>query len=265
MTEPPDADVPLPAGRMTAGIVRRGGEIRRPTGPWSPAVHEYLRHLERAGFRGAPRLVAVEPGVEVLTYLEGEVAADPSWEPGRGHRLPASVRSEEALQSAARLVRELHDASRDFHPAVTSYRFRPHPPGPGEIVCHGDLGPWNTVYRQGVASGFIDWDACGPMDPATDLAAAAWTFVPLAPPSRLRDAGFDPLPYLARRLRIFVDAYGLEDRRQILPALQRAQLRGAEQVWHWPVDAAGAAASLRRHAADLDWLHGVMGDLAGGL
>jgi hypothetical protein len=250
---------------MTGGIVRRGGEVRRPTGPWSPAVHEYLRHLEGVGFRGAPRLVAVEEGVEVLTYLEGEVAADPGWEPGRGHRLPAAARSEGALRSVARLIRELHDASRDFHPAVTSYRFHPHPPGPGEIVCHGDLGPWNTVYRQGVAYGLIDWDACRPMNPVTDLAGAAWAYVPLVPPSRLRDTGFDPLPDLARRLRIFVDAYGLEDRRQVLPALKRAQLMGAELVKHWPVDAAGAAASLRHHAADLEWLQSAMTDLADGL
>jgi hypothetical protein len=39
-------DVPLPSGRMTAGIVRRGDRVLRPIGPWSPAVHEYL--LRRA-------------------------------------------------------------------------------------------------------------------------------------------------------------------------------------------------------------------------
>lgn len=42
----------MPAGRMTNGIVRRGDQLRRPMGPWSPAVHEYLRYLEAAGFDG---------------------------------------------------------------------------------------------------------------------------------------------------------------------------------------------------------------------
>ena len=27
---------------------------------------------------------------------------------------------------------------------------QPDPPAAGEIVCHGDLGPWNTVYRDGM-------------------------------------------------------------------------------------------------------------------
>lgn len=41
---------------------------------------------------------------------------------------------------------------------------------------------------------FIDWDSAGPVSPLADLADAAWTFVPLAPPEQLTEAGFDPLP-----------------------------------------------------------------------
>jgi hypothetical protein len=47
--------------------------------------------------------------------------------------------------------------------------------------------------------------------------------VPLAPPGQLSEAGFDPLPDLPARLRMFVDAYGLTDRNAILPALQRCK------------------------------------------
>jgi len=78
--------------------------------------------------------------------------------------------------------------------SITSYRFDPRPPRPGEVVSHGDLGPWNAVYRDGIPVGFIDWDSAGPVDPVADLAAAAWTFVLLAPPRQLAEAGFDPLP-----------------------------------------------------------------------
>ncbi len=56
---------------------------------------------------------------------------------------------------------------------------------------------------------FIDWDTAQPVDPLDDLAAAAWTFVPLGPPGQLAEAGFDPLPNLPARLRTFLDAYGL--------------------------------------------------------
>ncbi|GLY94687.1 phosphotransferase [Actinoplanes sp. NBRC 103695] len=138
--------------------------------------------------------------------------ADPQWQPGRGHRLPPEARSEEALVAAAELLRQLHEAARTYRPTNTEYRFHPHPPRKGEVVSHGDLGPWNTAYRDGRPVAFIDWDAAGPIDPLVDLAAAAWEFVPLGPPEQLRQAGFDPLPDIADRLRLFVDAYGLSDR-----------------------------------------------------
>jgi len=67
----PAEGVPLPGGRMTSGLVRHGDRVRRPTGPWSPAVHEYLRHLASAGFEGSPRVLATGDGWEELTYFEG--------------------------------------------------------------------------------------------------------------------------------------------------------------------------------------------------
>jgi hypothetical protein len=63
-----------------------------------------------------------------------------------------------------------------------------------------------------------------------DLAAAAWTFVPLAAPHQLSEAGFDPLPDLPARLRTFLGAYGLADRKAILPALQRCALEEPEPL-----------------------------------
>jgi hypothetical protein len=217
---------------MTSGMVRRGDRLLRPVGPWSPAVHEYLRYLQAAGFGGAPRLLGTEGDREVLTFIEGDVANDPGWEPGHGHRLPPYARTGRALRGTARLIRELHQAAAGFRPAITSYRFHPYPPTAGEIVSHGDLGPWNTVYREGMPVAFIDWDAAQPVDPLADLAAAAWTFVPLAPREQLAEAGFGPLPDLPGRLRMFVDAYGLTDRTAILPALRACQQNEPEPL-HW--------------------------------
>jgi hypothetical protein len=261
MTEQQDG-VPLAGGRMTSGIVRHGDRIRRPAGPWTPAVHEYLRHLAAAGFAGSPRVLAAGDGWEELTYLEGEVAADPDWQPGRGHRLPPFARTDEALAAAGRLIRTLHEAAAGFEPAVTGYRFHPHPPLPGEVVSHGDLGPWNTVYRGGLPAAFIDWDGAQPVEPVADLAAAAWAFLPLAAPGQLAQAGFDPLPDLPARLRLFVDAYGLADRASIIPALERSPLASAESVKYAPVDAAGAADKLEFLARELRWIHRLSPDLA---
>jgi hypothetical protein len=71
---------------MTSGIVRRGDRLLRPVGAWSPAGHEYLRYLEGARFDGSPRVLGCEDDREVLTFIDGDVAVDPQWEPGHGHR-----------------------------------------------------------------------------------------------------------------------------------------------------------------------------------
>jgi len=80
-----------------------------------------------------------------------------------------------------------------------------------------------------------------PRMPVTDLAEAAWTFVPLAPPEQLAEAGFGPLPDLPARLRMFVDAYALADRKAILPTLWRCK---------------------RDEPEPLRWLQGISPDLA---
>ena len=78
-----------------------------------------------------------------------------------------------------------------------------------------------------------------------DLAAAARTFVPLAPPGVLAEAGFDPLPDLAVWLRTFLDGYGLTDRKAILPAVRRCALDEHELT-------AGSSASCQTSPANCD-------------
>jgi hypothetical protein len=85
--------------------------------------------------------------------------------------------------------------------------------------------------------------------------------VPLAPPEQLSEAGFRPVPDIPARLRLFLDAYGLADRRAILPALQRSQLE-LEQVKRWPLSAAEAADKLELQAQRLRWLDGMLPELA---
>ena len=36
--------------------IRHGDTILRPAGPWTPAVHALLRHLEEVGFPASPRV-----------------------------------------------------------------------------------------------------------------------------------------------------------------------------------------------------------------
>ena len=55
-----DAEVPLQvwgSGAQPSKARRRAGVVYREPGPWSDAVLALLRHLENAGFAGAPRVV----------------------------------------------------------------------------------------------------------------------------------------------------------------------------------------------------------------
>ncbi|HEY3902933.1 MAG TPA: aminoglycoside phosphotransferase family protein [Streptosporangiaceae bacterium] len=245
------SDQLLPPGRMTSGIIRRADRIWRPAGPWTPAVHEYLRHLEAAGFGGAPRVLGIDGDFEVLTYLEGEVAADPHWQPGHEHRLPGYAETTESLRASAVLLRQLHEAAAGFMPEVHSYRYHPHPPLPGEIICHGDVGPWNTVYRDGLPVAFIDFDGAGPAQPLADLASAAWAFVPLAPWAT----------DLAGRLADFVTAYGLADPAVILPELARCRLSSPAMIEQIAPDVPGMADKLEHTASELRWIESVLPEL----
>jgi len=73
--------VPLPGGGRSV-VHRRGDVVIRDAGPWTPAVHALLRHLEDAGFAAAPRLVGSgldTEGREMLTFIDGEFTQPGPW------------------------------------------------------------------------------------------------------------------------------------------------------------------------------------------
>jgi hypothetical protein len=41
-------------------VMRVGDTVRRPTHPWTPTIHELLRHLETVGFPYSPRVLGVD-------------------------------------------------------------------------------------------------------------------------------------------------------------------------------------------------------------
>ncbi len=51
----------LTGGNVAAQVVRVGATVRKPATPATPAVEALLRHLEAAGFAGAPRALGA-PG-----------------------------------------------------------------------------------------------------------------------------------------------------------------------------------------------------------
>ena len=200
-------EIPLSGGNVSAGVVRVGDTVRRPAGPWTPAVHALLAHLHAAGFEGAPRPLGTdERGREVLSYLPGTVA----WPDG--FRL---LDGDAALRRAARLVRDFHDAVAGFTPPPGARWQALVPAGGGEVIAHHDLAPWNLVI--GERWGFIDWDTAAPGTRLEDLAYAMHGFAPLSANPGLRRADD------ARRICLMADAYGLDEpqRLAIVPLLAR--------------------------------------------
>ena len=208
-----------------------GRTVRRVTGPWTPAVHSLLVHLESVGFSTAPRAFGRDgQGREVLSYIEGETVGDlepwPSW-----------TRSDEALAQMGRLLRDYHRAVASFVPPVDArWRFSSEPLRSGQVVCHNDAAPYNVVWREGAVVGLIDWDVAGPGEPEMDLAFAAWQWVPLHHPAMLPALGWRDPPDVGPRLRLLCDSYELADRigfAERIPARARASveriLRGAEE------------------------------------
>jgi hypothetical protein len=193
-------EIPLDGGYTNAGLVVRVDEtVRRPCS--GPGTHALLRHLERVGFDGAPRLLGVdERGREVLSFVPGRAAILP-YEPWS--------LSDEALASVAELLRRYHDATRSFDRAGLDWPVRVPAAFAGGAICHNDPNLDNVVFRDGRAVALIDFDLACPGSEVWDVACAARLWAPL------REEGDVPAPLRRRtldRLRLFLDAYGLPER-----------------------------------------------------
>lgn len=188
--------------------VRVGDTVRRRAGPWTPAVHELLRYLEKEDFE-APRVLGVdEQGREILAYIPGESYA------GGTVAVPDRVLDEEHLVDAASLLRRYHDVVAGFSPPHDA-QWRLTAPTEHEIICHNDWSPWNALFRDDRLAVMLDWDLAGPGSLLWDLANAAYCWGPL-----FSKDGVYGTAEQARRLRLFCDTYGLEDRSELLPVMR---------------------------------------------
>jgi hypothetical protein len=174
----------LAGGATNDGVFRVGDTVRR---PGSPLMREVLRHLERAGFDAAPRWLGVDDrGRDVLTWIEGETFTDRSrMHPYIGDPPVRIAFGDEQFAAAMRLLRRYHDAFE------------------GDVVCRGDFGPWNLVWRQGLPVAVIDFDDVYRGAAADDVGYALRTFVSYG------FAAAEP-DELARRTRSALAAYGAD-------------------------------------------------------
>lgn len=180
-------------------VVRIGMTVRRPTGAWSPLVHGLLRHLRERGFTAAPGVHGVtEDGFEILDYLPGEVGNYP---------LTPAAASQQALESAAELLRAYHDSTTGYAPGITEGWMLP-ARTPAEVICHGDYAPHNCVLNGNEVVGVIDFDTAHPGPRLWDVAYAVYRWAPTTAPANPDGAG--TTTQQARRARVFCDHYGLD-------------------------------------------------------
>ncbi|MEV5905630.1 aminoglycoside phosphotransferase family protein [Streptomyces sp. NBC_00015] len=204
-------------------VVRIGDTVRRPVQPWTPTIHALLSHLEKVGFAGAPRPLGIDDeGREVLTYLEGE----------SGPRGWAKVVDGQGLRNFALLLRDFHDACEGFSPAPgATWATGAGGPGDGEVVCHGDFGPWNVVWQGDRPVGIIDWDFARPAPRLHDVAYALEYVAPFRDDAECLRWLSHPVPP-DRRLRLeqFCSAYGLDSTVGVVDAVIAGQRANADLV-----------------------------------
>ena len=232
-------------------VVRIGDVVHRPTYPWSGSVHGLLRHLERVGFDGAPRFLGLDPqGRERLGFIPGESGAV-GW---------SKVVPDEGLVAMARLLRRAHEALQGFDPPAQSrWADVVGAPGPGEIVRHGDPGPWNVVWRGDRPVALLDWDHAMPGDPLDDVAYALEYVAPFrSDEDAMRWHAFGSPPDRRHRIRVFLEAYGADgsdaylsamvdrvitEQRRVIERVERLAAAGIQPQGAWAE--AGLLPSLR--------------------
>jgi len=127
-------------------------------------------------------------------------------------------------------------------------------------VGHNDIKPENTVYAGGLPCGFIDWELAGPSPPLSDVAWAAINFVPLRPDHFCRMVGFAEPPDRPARLRLFCEAYGIDDRLEFLDGIEAWERDALREIVELggagvaPFDRFLAGGEDRFLRWDLEWL-----------
>ena len=209
------------SGGAVSSPVKVGNTVRRVAGPWTPTIHGLLDYLADHGFDLAPRPLGVdEKGREILTFMPGEAAHRP-W--------PPVLKSDDGLRQVAKMLRDYHDVIVNFVPPIDAvWRLGKVAHKPGDIIRHGDLGPWNTLWKERDLVALLDWDFAQPGNRITDLAQLAWYFAPMRGDEGWVKAGFVQLPDLRHRVNVICEGYGGYSSEELLNELDQLQHKDLE-------------------------------------
>jgi len=195
---------------LRSRIVRIGRTVRREVHQNTPAVKALLSHLEETGFTAAPRWLGFdEEGRETLSYITGTAGHYP---------LKPYVLSESTLKRLGLLLRRFHDATVSFslpENVVWQNAINAKP----EVICHGDAGPYNIIFRNNRPIALIDFERATPGPRVWDIAFVVYRFAPLCDsPEQGFTSAF--LQKIARRIRVFLNAYGFSQNDDLFDWLQ---------------------------------------------
>ncbi len=160
------------------------------------------------GWHKAPAVIAHSADEAVLSYIDGMAATT--------RMLRNEAARDDCLAGVARLVREFHDLTAGGELA-----------GDGEVVCHNDLDPANTIYRRidGVLApvALIDWDLAAPGERVDDLSLICWRFTGLGRAASQAS--------VRRRIGVVLDGYGWgEGPDAVIRAMLRSQERARSRI-----------------------------------
>ncbi|MGP3936999.1 aminoglycoside phosphotransferase family protein [Nonomuraea sp. KM88] len=190
---------PLPGGNNALQVVRAGETVRRTRDAGSAFAARVLTYLESVGYPHAPRYLGIDDhGRDILSFIPGTTTDHPT------------QRAHGAYAAGGRMLRELHEVTAGH--ALAADR---------ECVIHGDPGPFNAIFRQGLPVVFIDWSSCRPGDRLDDLGYMAWTWC-------IQSQGRVLIAEQARHLRELRDGYGTVEPAHLLEAMVRRQTHIAD-------------------------------------
>lgn len=210
------------SGGNSTEVLRVGETVRRARRSTSGFSESLLAFLADRGYPFAPRFHGRDDdGRQVLDFIPGATTDHPS------------QRDESAYAVAASQLRALHDLTAGSELS-----------GDEECVIHGDCGPYNAIFRDGMPVAFIDWDAARPGRRLDDVGYLAWTWCV---------SGLSPIPVedQARRMAQVRNGYGLSDGVDLVSEVVRVQEAHRDTWARWAQQAIGPAAE--RHHRAVSW------------
>ena len=213
--------------RSDRPVLRIGDVVRHPRQHWSTAVHALLGYLTEAGFAEAPAPapLAVDEADrdwDDVGYIEG-VGGDDAC---------LLVQSDEAVAAVAQLLRRYHDLVAQWRPVTQPVWFdgqRGAGDGGEHLVCHGDVGPWNLVWRGGALVGLIDWEYATIGTRRQDIAYALHYLVPFRDRSYWQGVlGMPVRPRRRHRMAVFAEAYGIRVDEELVDEVLASQQAGVD-------------------------------------